>query len=173
MGSALNEAGSEPALLRFPPVKSFVAVATDFVRVYCAAVAPDADTLSRIALCAHELAENVVKYSSGGMCTMEVSIRVPKTAGSTIELSLTTKNAATQEQLEKAEHYLEQLEKAENAERFYDRCIAESVTREVGSGLGLARIRAEGLMEITHEVTGGDISVTARAHLEDHDEEAE
>jgi hypothetical protein len=170
VGSALNETSSEPALLRFPPVKSFVAVATDFVRVYCAAVAPDADTLSRIALVAHEMAENVVKYSAGGLCTMEVSIRVPKTPGSAIELSLTTKNRATPEQLEKAESYLVQLEKAENAERFYDKCIAESVTRDVGSGLGLARIRAEGLMQIGHEVAGADISITARVHLEDHDE---
>ena len=137
MSGARNDAGSEPALLRFPPVKSFVPVATDFVRVYCAAVAPDADTLSRIALVAHELAENVVKYSSGGLCTMEVSI-VVQTAGSAIDLTLTTRNAATPEQLNKTERYLRELEQAENAERFYDKCIRESVTREVGSGLGLA-----------------------------------
>lgn len=172
MGNALNETGPQPALLRFPPVKSFVAVVTDFVRVYCAAVAPDADTLSRIALVAHELAENVVKYSAGGMCTMEVSIRVPETAGSAIELSLTTKNAATREQLDKAEGYLQRLERAENAERFYDQCIADSATRKVGSGLGLARIRAEGLMQLSHEVSDEYIFVTARALLEDHDEEA-
>ena len=170
--SQKSQSGPEPALLRFPPVKSFVAVATDFVRVYCAAVAPDADTLSRIALVAHELAENVVKYSAGGMCTMEVSIRVPETAGSAIELSLTTSNAATPEQLDKAKNYLERLEKAENAERFYDQCIADSATRAVGSGLGLARIRAEGLMQISHQVSDRHIRVNARALLEDRDEEA-
>jgi hypothetical protein len=172
MSGTRNDTGPEPALLRFPPVKSFVPVATDFIRVYCAAVAPDADTLSRIALVAHELAENVVKYSSGGLCTMEVSIKVPEGPGSAIDLTLTTRNAATPEQLTKTELYLRELEQAENAERFYDKCIRESVSRDVGSGLGLARIRAEGLMEISHQVTRTDISVTARARLEDQEDGA-
>src|SRR5690606_35054473 len=53
------------AELSFPPRKGFVTVAADFAKAFCSEHTDDSEALARIQLAAHELAENVVKYSAG------------------------------------------------------------------------------------------------------------
>jgi hypothetical protein len=110
------------------------------------------------------MAENVVKYSSGGSCTLQITMNGSRDGHAS--LCLTTTNEATSEQLKTAAAYLNELEQAADAERFYDDQIAESAKRQVGSGLGLARIRAEGMMTIRHEIDGHAIHVSAEARLD-------
>lgn len=147
--------------LCFPPRKSYVAPATDFVTCFCSEHTIDKAALSRVQLAAHELAENVVKYTADQVCTVRVrSDRLARNGGA-VSLSITTENAVLPEALNRVDAYLCALEAASNADHFYDEQIAETAKRVNGSGLGLARIRSEAGMEIHHRADGGRLCVTA------------
>ena len=47
----------------------------------------------------------------------------------------------------------------------YDRMIARSTTRSFGSGLGLARIRAEAEMNLSYSLRGDEVTITAEARV--------
>jgi len=154
------------AELSFPPRKGFVTVAADFAKAFCSEHTDDSEALARIQLAAHELAENVVKYSAGEGCVMRVEYdppTVPGQRGGT--LSITTENDVAPEPLQAVDRYLNQLEQAQNPDRFYDVQIAESAKRTNGSGLGLARIRSEALMQVSHRIRGGRLVVRVAAQL--------
>ena len=154
------------AELRFPPRKGFVTVAADFAKAFCAEHTEDSELLARVQLAAHELAENVVKYSTGEICVMRVECEpsaMPGQAPGT--LWITTENEVAPGPLQAADRYLSQLEQAQNADMFYDAQIAESAKRTNGSGLGLARIRSEALMEISHRAQEGQLMVRVAARF--------
>jgi hypothetical protein len=150
----------EEVMLRFPPRKSYVAPATDFVTSFCSEHTLDAATLSRIQLAAHELSENVVKYADDETCSVHVRTEPGADSGA-VGLSITTENAVAPDALMRVDAYLSALEAAANPDQFYDQQIAESAKRTSGSGLGLARIRSEASMEIRHHCQNGRLSVTA------------
>ncbi len=152
--------------LCFPPRKRFVGVATDFVTTFSAEHIDDEEALARIRLAAHELTENVVKYSNGAVCVVEARyIPGPAANGARATLTITTQNNVEPQALDEVHHYLERLERAGSPDRFYDEQIAESVKRANGSGLGLARIRSEALMEISHRVIDGKLRISAALAL--------
>lgn len=150
----------DEVMLRFPPRKSYVAPATDFVTSFCSEHTLDAATLSRIQLAAHELSENVVKYAQDETCSVRVRTE-PGVGSGAVNLSITTENAIAPDALTRVDAYLSALEAAANPDQFYDQQIAESAKRTSGSGLGLARIRSEAAMEIRHHCQDGRLSVTA------------
>lgn len=148
-------------MLRFPPRKSYVAPATDFVTNFCSEHTLDAATLSRVQLAAHELSENVVKYAEDETCSVRVRTEPGVGNGAGLSLSITTENAIAPDALRRVDAYLNALEAAANPDQFYDEQIAESAKRTSGSGLGLARIRSEAAMEIRHHCQEGRLSITA------------
>ncbi len=111
---------------------------------------------------AHELVENVVKYSAGGMCELSVEVAV---ADAVRIVRIETSNEVGAEEAEQLERFLVELQDAEDPVAFYDRTIQASAKRRQGSGLGLARIRAEGEMELSHRIAGGRINIVAEAAL--------
>ncbi|HEY6726496.1 MAG TPA: hypothetical protein VI197_20820 [Polyangiaceae bacterium] len=153
--------GGEEVTLCFPPRKSYVAPATDFVTCFCGEHTADKAALSRVQLAAHELAENVVKYAAGQLCTVRVRSDRPTRNGGAVSLSITTENAVLPEALDRVDAYLCALEAASNPDHFYDQQIAETAKRVNGSGLGLARIRSEAGMEIQHRAGAGRLCITA------------
>ena len=152
------------AMLTFPPRKGYVALATEFVRTFCAEHTDDDEAIARVQLAAHELAENVVKYSTGRKCVIRVRVTRPTSVGS-VHLLITTENPVAPSLMPKVDRYLTELEQATNPDEFYDEQIAESVKRSNGSGLGLARIRSEALMHISHRVDQGLLAVSAATAL--------
>ena len=56
-------------------------------------------------------------------------------------------------------------ESAEDPVVYYDQLIAESAPRSGGSGLGLARIRAEGELDLDFAIDGNELTISARAPI--------
>jgi len=158
---ARDDPPGEEVTLCFPPRKSYVAPATDFVTCFCTDHTVDKAALSRVQLAAHELAENVVKYTADQACTVRVRADRHDREGGAVSLSITTENAVLPEALDRVDAYLCALEAAPNPDHFYDQQIAETAKRVNGSGLGLARIRSEAAMEIHHRAHAGRLCVTA------------
>jgi hypothetical protein len=157
-------------LLRFPPRRSFVSRVTTLVRQFCRELLGDGDALSRVNMVTHELVENVVKYSAGGMC--ELSVEVSSEESNRV-VRIETSNEVGADEVEQLERFLVELQDAPDPVAFYDRTIQASAKRRQGSGLGLARIRAEGEMELSHRIAGGRISIVAEAALAQVEAEAE
>lgn len=155
-----EQLGAEITLC-FPPRKSYVAPATDFVTCFCCEHTGDKATLSRVQLAAHELSENVVKYAADDACSVRVRTDRVGAGSDLVSLSITTENAVLPDALEEVEAYLRALEAAPNADQFYDQQIAETAKRANGSGLGLARIRSEAAMDIRHQSHEGRLCITA------------
>ncbi len=115
------------------------------------------DEAQSIAMAAHELLENVVKYAAAGESSFDVEIH---DRGDQASVRLQTENVAAPEQLDTLRRLVERIRGASDPIELYDELIASSVHRE-GSGLGLARIRAEGGMDLACRVRSDRIAITA------------
>lgn len=148
--------------LRFPPRRAFVTRVATMVRQFCRELIGEGDALSRVNMATHELVENVVKYSAGGLCELRVELRLE---GPAPVVSIETANDVGGEALEDLEKLLVALQEAPDPVAYYDRTIRASAKRRYGSGLGLARIRAEGEMELSHCIQEGRITIRAESVL--------
>jgi hypothetical protein len=122
-------------------------VVTDF----CRNVVDDAQAKFAFQLAAYELTENLVKYSSGDRTT--IAIEVQSTASGP-RLVLTTENQATEDRLADAVARYEAVERAEDPVCHFDRLVQESLETPDESKLGIGRLRAEGELDVSHEVHG-------------------
>jgi hypothetical protein len=121
----------------------------------------DDDATSRVAMTAHELMENVAKYSAGGEGSVAVELS-EKNGQSYVQVS--TKNRASVEQREILRQLIGELRRAVDPIAYYDSVIVKSL-RSKGSGLGLARIRAEGKMDVDLSIEGEEVTISAHASV--------
>jgi hypothetical protein len=112
-------------------------------------------------MAAHELMENVAKYSSGGEGSVAVELS-ERNGQNYVQVS--TKNRATPEQRATLQQLIAELRGAADPLAYYDAVIAKSA-RSKGSGLGLARIRAEGHMEVDLSIEGDEVTISAQASV--------
>ena len=125
----------------------------------------DADELSRLLLTAHELLENIVKYSAGGDVEFECTIE--RVIGG-LRARLRTWNHADPNRLADVRARLAALGAANDAIAHYDEMIRDSAAKRDGSGLGLARIEAEGEMRLEYRIDGDELTITAEGAISDH-----
>ena len=144
--------------LSFEPFAEQIASLRSAVSALCAPYVADADERSRVLLAAHELLENIVKYSSGGMAEFHFSL---ETAQAGLRARLRTKNRAEPERLSDTQRRLDALAAAPDPVAHYDEMIRESAGRRHGSGLGLARILAESEMALQYDIEQGVLIITA------------
>src|SRR5690606_25399028 len=104
--SALLRPGIE---LRFPPKRAFVTRIATMVRQFCRELIGEGDALSRVNMATHELVENVVKYSAGGLCELRVELRLD---GPTPVVSIETANDVGGDALEALEQLLVAVQQA-------------------------------------------------------------
>jgi hypothetical protein len=129
---------------------------------FCHLTVEDHDTTSRLHLAAHELIENVVKYGSTEDMSLEFEL-VPTEPRSTVILS--TRNRTTPEQLKAVVKRITELKNARDPVAYYDGLVRDTAPLS-GSGLGLARIRAEAGLDVDYEVTGPDtIRIVVRTKI--------
>ena len=129
----------------------------------CRPVFNDEDAAARLRLIAHELVENIVKYSAGGPCELRFELRRDKSnaTGSAFFASVQTRNVPRLENRPDAEERLAALTAARDPLEHYDSIIADSARQPAGSGLGLARIHAETEYRLSHRFEGETLVIVA------------
>ena len=144
--------------LCFEPRAEQIASLRATVSALCKPYLTDADELSRVLLAAHELLENIVKYSAGGSAEFHFAIE-PVADG--LRVRLTTKNRAQPERLADVRRRLDALEAARDPVAHYDELIRACAGRRDGSGLGLARIPAESELSLGYAIEHDTLILTA------------
>jgi two-component sensor histidine kinase len=142
----------------FPDARLVTALSR-LVSEYCRMVLEDADAASRFHMAAHELVENVAKYSTGSRMRLEVELGE---AGGSHVMRVRVCNETSAQQLREVEKRLTELAAAENPVKLYDRLIRETAPISDVSGLGLARIRAEAELELDYRVEGNELTISVQ-----------
>jgi len=146
------------------PPNAFVQNTISWLTEFSQLTVRDLDMASRVRIAVAELTENVVKY--GKKQGARVDVALEERDGS-LYLVVETTNSAPERHLERAVELLTEIRDSEDPVAFYDRLIlAVAPTREVGvSGLGLARIRAEGELYIDFRIDGDVLTICAETPI--------
>ena len=129
----------------------------------CRPLVADADAAARLRLTAHELLENIVKYSATG--GSEFRFRLFRSQAGVLRALIETSNLPAPEHRADAEQRLAALTAAQDPPEHYDSIIADSARQPAGSGLGLARIHAETEYRLGHRFDGGLLVITASGEV--------
>lgn len=146
--------------LSFFPNEYLVSAISQLVSNFCQIGLRDLDISSRFHMAAHELAENITKYSTAARVSLEVELA--ETAG-VHTLTVRTQNQTAPERLEELEKRLEELKSTKDPVGLYDRMIEQSAPLEGVSGLGLARIRAEGGLDFDYRIEGNEVTLVVQS----------
>ena len=158
----MTSAGARAAIvsltLSFEPAAEQIATLRNLISDLCAPHVASEDELSRLLLAAHELLENIVKYTAHGNAEFHFALTPVENGGS--QALLRTKNAAARARSEDARERLDALAAAADPGVFYDEMIRASARRD-GSGLGLARVAAEGEMRLSYALERDVLTISA------------
>jgi hypothetical protein len=142
--------------LNFRPNVQLVSVVRRFVSEFYARFLADPDTTSRVALATHELLENAVKYSRDGETTIRIEMLVRETP---LRVRILLRNRTELAHIHAIRELVDGMAAAPDPTVFYHQLITKKARRTEGSGLGLARICAEGEMKVSLDVQAGDVVV--------------
>ncbi|MET0795153.1 MAG: ATP-binding protein, partial [Polyangiaceae bacterium] len=120
--------------LSFQPLAEQIGSLRSAVSDLCRPYLTDPDQLSRVLLAAHELLENIVKYSIGSSAEFHVALEA---SDARLRVRLRTKNRAHPDRLDDARRRLDALCAASDPVAHYDDLIRASAGRRDVSGLGL------------------------------------
>ena len=121
-------------------------------------VLEDEDAIFRVAMTAHELLENAAKYASDGKARLELSV-TPREEGAIVRVVVT--NNATQEHIAELGTCYAEMNAAKDAMAHYFSLMRMNAKAGALSRLGLARVRAEGEMDIEVDVEGERVKIVA------------
>jgi hypothetical protein len=153
-----------PAIhLEFRPNARLISSTGRFVEEFYGGVLADPDATSRVVLTIHELLENIAKYSSDGLSHLVVQL-LDRDGKNFVQIR--TRNTSPPSRLAELRRLLDQVSRSEDPVALYNRLIAESAEEPDRSGLGLARIRAEGEMDLDYAVRGNEVTILAQAPVE-------
>lgn len=149
--------------LCFRPNVPLVSVTRNFVSEFYNEILADPDATSRIALATHELLENTVKYSADGATRLRIEVVVGQ--GATGEVMITTSNRVRPENALEIRRLFDAMAAQPDPFVYYQQMMRQSLNRRHGSGLGLARIRAEGEMAMSCELESERVSIVAKTSV--------
>jgi hypothetical protein len=123
----------------------------------------DRETTQMVAVAAHELLENALKYSDEERATLNVEVR-PSQGGYCVVIQL--RNRSHQQHIQPLQKLLERMRAHPDPMEHYLALMRETAERREGSGLGLARLRAEAGMDLDLELDGSQVCITAQRSVE-------
>lgn len=144
------------------PSERMVGAISRLILEFCKGLVDDSDVADRFHMAAQELAENLVKYSSGPRVSLKAELR---TLADGAVLEIQAKNQSSREQLFQVEKRLAELTTTDDPVKLYDRLILESAPSDEGSGLGLARIRAEGELDVDYSIDGDELTISVHSSV--------
>lgn len=157
-----RETESRSVDLACEPDLNQVSSVREFVESYYKTVIQDDAIICRMAVAAHELLENAAKYSTGGLSHLRIRMR----GGAKPRLlSVSVSNFADPARLDDLKGTIAELDSSTDAFETYQDYMSRATRRTEGSGLGLARIRAEADMTLVLELQGDQVCVRAVASL--------
>ena len=118
----------------------------------------DEDAIFRVAMTAHELLENAAKYTSDGKARLEVSVQ-PRGEDAIVRVVVT--NNAAREHLDQLGTCYAEMNANRDAMAHYFSLMRLNAKAGAVSRLGLARVRAEGEMDIEIDIQGATVKVVA------------
>ena len=149
--------------LSIDPNPRFVSVVRRFVEATFDRLLTDPDTVFRVAMTAHELMENAAKYSLGSKALLRVTFQ---REGSEANVSLYLANETTPNHIDRLRERVNAIASAPDPFAHYQRLMRQTArTAADESGLGLARIRAEGEMSLCLDVRGTTVGLLANARV--------
>jgi hypothetical protein len=107
---------------------------------------------------AHELLENAAKYSTNGVARMRIEV-APNGTGDRVRLVL--RNHGNPDAVAQVRSAFDEMRSFDDPFAWYQTLMRRTAKRRAGSGLGLARIAAEGEMKLELELTGDEICIRA------------
>lgn len=155
---------------RYPPVTPLhldlpltvsPAIVSPTRRLVEAKLAPaldDEDAVFRVAMTAHELLENAAKYASDGKARLEVDIS-PRGDDAIVRVVVT--NNSTQEHIDHLGICYAEMNAETDAMAHYFALMRRNAKAGSLSRLGLARVRAEGEMDIEVDIKGEEVKIVA------------
>jgi len=142
--------------LTFRPNVELISVVRRFVSAFYEHILSDRDATSRIALATHELLENATKYSTDG----ETAIRIEVTT-SCESIRIRIWNRATGDHIAVLRERFAEMMQFTDPFVYYQKLMERTAKRKEGSGLGLARLRAEAEMDLTCEIDNDRVCIVA------------
>src|SRR5690606_31320208 len=139
----------------FRPNIKLISTVRRFVNEFYMRLLVGQEVSSRLALATHELLENAVAYAADGETEVRIEVRGK-------ELLVRTWNRAEPGHLEALKGLIDEMNQATDADEYYQKRLAISARRSEGSGLGLARIRAEAEMQVAYEIEKDRVCILAR-----------
>jgi hypothetical protein len=125
-----------------------------------APVLDDDDAVFRVAMAAHELLENAAKYAKDGKARLEVQVS-PREEDALVSVAVT--NSAVREHIDQLSACFAEMQAEADAMAHYFALMRRNAKNGSISRLGLARVRAEGEMEIAVDIEGETVKVVASA----------
>lgn len=144
--------------LEFKPSVELIAIVRRFVSEFYDQLLRDPDVVSRVALATHELLENAVRHAADGETTLIIAIE-PRDHSHALTIRMT--NRASHRKRESLAAVFADMQSAEDPFEHYCRVMKKNARRSDGSGLGLARIRAEADMALQCAMSDETVTITA------------
>ncbi len=148
--------------LSFSPNVSLVSTVRRFVGEFYAQILLDGDATSQLAIATHELLDNAVLYSRDGNTTIRIGVLKQDKS---IRVTIQTRNRASTDNIAVVRKNLDVIASAADPNQLYQELMRETAKRLDGSGLGLARVRAESEMSLSYEIRDDVVHLKAIANF--------
>jgi hypothetical protein len=159
-GPASVRAGEQSMVLQtvLRPTVDLIAAFRNLILKVTEHLGGSPDVSARVGLALHELLENSLKYSSDGVAEVTVTLAV---RDGELVVVIKVANRVPQERIPGLATALGDLEAAGDPQALYQAMMQRTARVETGSGLGLARILAEGEMTLHGDIDGEVVSLVA------------
>jgi two-component sensor histidine kinase len=142
--------------LQLQPQSRMVSIVRRFVEESFEKIVGDPEAVFRVSLAVHELLENAAKYAIGDKTGLSVHF---ESNGSGARIKLT--NQTTPEHIERLRACISEIQASNEPVALYQSMMRRTFGIQEESGLGLARIRAEGELNLSLETDGTMVTIVA------------